>query len=88
MATLTFAHDLDMVWVHHHTEFGKPAVNGSGDKNFFLVTCFLVNVKITFFNIVTFTFAYDLRLYIALRYGPRPAPYKIWWPQVKQSLRY
>ncbi len=56
MATLISAQDLDIVWVHHHTEFGEPSANGSGDMNFFPVTFFLANVKITFFNMVTLTF--------------------------------
>ncbi len=54
--TLNFTHDLDIVLVHHHTKCGEPTVNGSGDTNFFLVTFFLVNVKIEFFNTVTLTF--------------------------------
>ena len=54
--TLTFTYDLHMAWVDHHTKFGGPTVNGSGDMNFFLVTFFLVIVKITFFTIVTLTF--------------------------------
>ncbi len=53
---LTFTHDLDVVTVHHHTKFGEPTVNSSGDMIFFPVTFFLVNVKIMFFNIVTLTF--------------------------------
>ncbi len=56
MATLTFTHDLDIVLVHHHTKFGEPTVNGSRDKNFFSSDYFLVNMKITFFNIVILTF--------------------------------
>ncbi len=60
MATLTLTHDLDIIFVHHHTKFGGPAVNSFGSINFFLVTFFLVNGKITFFNMVTLTFKHNL----------------------------
>ncbi len=53
---LTFTHNLDIIFVHHHTKFGDPRSNGSWDMNFFLLAFFLVNVKIKLFIIVTLTF--------------------------------
>ena len=72
--TLTFTHDLDILYplpilfVHHNTKFGVHTVKRSGDMIFFIVTFFLVSGKITFSNMVTLTF--NLELHTQLRYGP------------------
>ena len=48
--TLTFMCDLDIINVHHHTEFDHPRSNGFRDTSFGLV------IKIMFFDLVTLTF--------------------------------
>ena len=38
MVTLTYdLHLLDIIYVHHHTEFGGPKLHSFRDMNFFLV---------------------------------------------------